>query len=104
MANAMRLDKANDRFLNPLASYGAQVVNKLDVYGGSMADKEMTQGMYHAPEIYNECVPLNYIGKKFIRAPLLGGMEYKPMSPNTSSQKIPDNKILHTMPVQRYFK
>jgi len=102
MANAMRLDKANDRFLNPLASYGAQV-NKLNIYGGSMADKEMTLGMFHAPEIYNECVPLNYIGKKFIRAPLLGGLEYKPMSPNTSSQKIPDNQILHTSTVKKHF-
>lgn len=103
MANAMRLDKKDDIMLNPLTSYGASVANKLDVYGGSMADKEMTKGQFHAPQLYDQCVPLNYIGRKFIRAPWVGGQEYQPMSPNTSSQKIQDKQILHTQPVKRRY-
>lgn len=99
---ALRLDKGEDIIQHPLTSWGA-ATNKADVYGGSLIDKQMTHGMLFAPITPKINVPLNYIGRTYIPAPMLGGLEYKPMTPNTSSKKIKDNEILRTQPVKRNF-
>ena len=99
---ALRLNKNEDIKLNPLTSYGA-AMNKADIFGGSHIDKDMTLGMRFAPVTHDINVPLNFIGRKYIRAPLLGGLQYQPMHPNTSSQKIKDSEILHTRPIKKHF-
>lgn len=99
---ALRLNKSEDIKLNPLASYGA-AVNKADIFGGSSVDKNISLGIRFAPQTPDINVPLNFIGRKYIRAPMLGGLQYQPMHPNTSSQKIKDSEILHTRAVKKHY-
>lgn len=102
---ALRLDKAQDRNIMPSSAF-SKSDHTLKLYGGSLVDMkthlEKDRFMFYHTLPYIK-TPSNFIGRTFVKYPLQGGLEHKPMISNTSSQKIADKDILRTTLVKRMY-